>query len=171
MDRCPPVDALRPSLLPRPGKKPPLYHYGVPFTRKNALDYARRRHLTVPLAVEDRDKVGGRPELDFADIDDALLDSDEEVNMFAAMMCTTLMLQDLRRRCDFPLEKSRPFTDEWDGIISLWSNYNVEQRFYWCEDHEEIVKFLKGEIHETDGHDSPKAQWWFDWDNEMPVRP
>ncbi|KAI1795052.1 hypothetical protein LXA43DRAFT_62357 [Ganoderma leucocontextum] len=169
MDNCPPVDALRGSLLPRPGKKPPLYHYGFPFTRKYALDYARRHHLTIPLAVEDREKLGGRPELDFADLDDSLLAADREVRVFAAAMSCTLMVEDLSRKCDFPLHMGRPFTDAWDGIVSLWSNYDVEQRFDWCEDHEKIVKILRAAMNEADGHNSLKAQWWFDFGNEILV--
>ena len=109
MDDCPPVDALRPSLLARPGKTPPLYHYGFPYTRKYALDYARRHHLTMPLAPVDRPKMGGKAELDFADLDDALLEADRDVRMFAGTMCCSLMIDDLSEKCDFPLVMSHPF--------------------------------------------------------------
>ena len=167
MDKCPPVDALRANLLPRPDRKPLLYHYGFPVTDKYALGYARRHHLTIPLAVQDREKMGGRPELDLADLDDSLLEADSEVGRFASTVSCTLMLRDLSRRCAFPLDMSRPFSDVWDGIVSLWSNYDVEQKFDWCEDHEKIVEVLKAAMNETDGHNSPKAQWWFDWKNEI----
>ncbi|PIL37574.1 hypothetical protein GSI_01268 [Ganoderma sinense ZZ0214-1] len=169
MDKLPPLDRIRRNLLPSPGEKPPVYHYGFPFTRKYALNYARRHHLTVPLAVKDRDKMGGRPVLDFADLDDALLESDRAVRMFAATMCISLMIDDLSRKCDFPFDMARPFSDAWDGMVSLWSNYDVERKLHWCEEPSEfkkIIEILTAAMNETDDHKSLKAQWWFDWDNE-----
>ena len=169
MDKLPPLDGIHEHLLPSPGEKPPVYHYGFPFTRKYALNYARRHHLTIPLAVADREKMGGVSVLDFADLDDALLESDRDVRMFAATMCCHLMIRDLSRRCDFPFDMARPFSDAWHGMVSLWSNYEFEERLYWCDEpgeFEEIIEKLKAALNETDDHKSLKAQWWFDWDNE-----
>ncbi|KAI1795050.1 hypothetical protein LXA43DRAFT_993254 [Ganoderma leucocontextum] len=107
MDNRPPVSALRrsPGLFARPGEKPPLYYYGFPFTLKYTLDYARRHHLTIPLAVEDRERFGGRPELDLAELTDSLLEADEEVSFFATAVSPMLMVEHLSRRCHFRLEE------------------------------------------------------------------
>ena len=167
MANRPPRDALPLKLLPRPGQKPPLYHYGFPYTRKYAIDYARRHHLTIPVADEDREAFGGRTILDMADLDDAWLEADKEIRLFAATISCTLMLDDLGHKCDFVLGGGRPFGKAWDRIVSLWSNYNVEERLQWCPDYEKVIDTLKNVMNETEEHKYLDAQWWFDWDNNV----
>ena len=166
MANRPPRNALPLKLLPRPGYKPPLYHYGFPYTNEYALDYARRHHLTIPIADEDREAFGGRTILDMADLTNSWIEADEEIRAFASVS-RTLMLKHLSDKCGFVLGQGRPFSMEWDGIVSLWSNYNVEERFELCPDYEKVVDILKGAMNETEGHKSKKAQWWFDWDNDV----
>ena len=167
MANRPPRNALPLRFLPRRGQKPPLYHYGFPYTRKYAIDYARRHHLTIPVADEDRETFGGRTILDMADIDDAWIEADEDIRAFATSVSSMLMIKDLTRRCGFNLDQGRPFSKEWDSIVSLWSNYDVEERFEWCPDYEKVVEILKEAMNETEEHKSFKAQWWFDWDNDV----
>ena len=168
MANRPPRNALPLKLLPRRGRKPPLYNYGFPYTDKYALEYARRHHLTIPIADEDREAFGGRTILDMADIDDAWMEADEEIGSFARSVSCTLMLKDLSHRCGFVLGQGRPFSMDWDGIVSLWSNYNVKDRFDLCgSGYEKVVDILKDAMNETEGHNSPGAQWWFDWDNNV----
>ena len=167
MANRPPLDALPLKLLPRPGQKPPLYHYGFPYTDKYAIGYARRHHLTIPVADEDREAFGGRTILDLADIDDSQIEADKDIRLFAKSISSMLMIEDLGRRCGFTLYQGRPFSKDWDGIVSLWSNHNVEERFGWCPDYEKVIDALKDALNETEGHESPGAQWWFDWDNDV----
>ncbi|EJF61578.1 hypothetical protein DICSQDRAFT_180597 [Dichomitus squalens LYAD-421 SS1] len=167
MANRPPRDALPNKLLPRPGQKLPLYHYGFPFTYKYAIEYARRHHLTIPLAEEDRETFGGQAVLDMAELDDARLAADEDIRVFAKSVSRNLMVRDLSRRCGYTLDTGRPFSMDWDGIVSLWTNYDVEERFVWCYDHKKVVDILKGAMNETEWHNSLKAQWWFDWDNDV----
>ena len=167
MANRPPLDALPLKLLPRPGQKPPLYHYGFPYTDKFALDYARHHHLTIPIADEDREAFGGRTTLDMADLRDSQIETDKDIRLFAKSISSMLMIEDLSRKCGFTLDQGRPFSKEWDGIVSLWSNHNVEERFEWCPDYEKVVDTLKDAMNEIEGHKSLKAQWWFDWDNDV----
>ena len=102
-----------------------------------------------------------------ADLDKSLIETDEDIRLFAKSVSCNLMLKDLSRRCGFVLEQGRPFSLEWDGIVSLWSNYDVEERFEWCPDYEKVVEILKEAMNETEEHKSLKAQWWFDWDNDV----
>ena len=165
MDKRPPKDSLSRKLIAKRGKAPPLYRYGFPFTRQYALDYARRHHLKLKLVDEDIEAFGGREELDLADIDDSWL-QDRERWLFAMGLSRNLMVADLSRRCGFSLDSGRPFALEWDGIISLWSNYNVEERWIACADYDHVLAVLGEAMNEVDGHNS-KVQWWFDWNNDL----
>ncbi|PIL27143.1 hypothetical protein GSI_10284 [Ganoderma sinense ZZ0214-1] len=167
----PPRDVLPRNLVPRPGreKETPLYHYGFPFTARYAINYARRHHLTVEVDEEDREFFRGYTVLDFADIDDEWLESDSDLKRIATCISRTLMLGELSRRCRFALRMGRPFSDDWDGIVSLWTNANFDERFDECHDHEEVIEVLKDAMNETKGHNSLKPQWWFDWNNDVGI--
>nr|VWO98547.1 Indoleacetamide hydrolase (IAH) (EC (Indole-3-acetamide hydrolase) [Ganoderma boninense] len=133
MANRPPRDALPRNLMPSPDRPdPPLYRYGIPFTAKYAIDYARRHHLKINVAEEDREVFRGRVVLDFADLDDAWLKDDDDVRLFALSVSRLLMEEDLSEKCDCALEIGRPFSDDWDGIVSLWSNHNFDKRFDEC---------------------------------------
>nr|VWP01059.1 Cytochrome P450 51 [Ganoderma boninense] len=165
MEKKPPKDSLRRTLIPKRGQTPPLYRYGFPYTQQYALDYARRHHLKLKLIDEDIDAFGGREELDFADVDDTWL-QERDSWVFAMGVSRSLMLRDLSQRCGFSLDAGRPFSLEWDGIISLWSNYTIEERYMACPDHEEVLRVLEEAMNEVEGHNS-KVQWWFDWNNDL----
>ena len=112
---------------------------------------------------------GGREELDFADIDDSWL-LERESWVFATTVSRSLMLQDLSERCGFTLEPGRPSSLEWDGTISLWSNYTIEERWMACVDHEHVLRALAEATNEVEGH-NPKVQWWFDWNSDLVCPP
>lgn len=147
--------------------EPPLYHYGFPFKTQYAIDYARRHHLTIKIAEEDRDVFRGRTVLDFADLDDAWMESDEDVRMFALSVSRMLMLEDLGLKCNFVLDMGRPFSKDWDGIVSLWSNHNFDERFDECLDPAKAIEVLTVRMNESEGQNPVKPQWWFDWDNDV----
>ena len=165
MDKKRPKDSLRRTLIAKNGKTPPLYRYGFPYTQQYALDYARRHHLKIKLVGDDIEAFGGREELDFADVDDSWL-QERDSWVFVMAVSRSLMLQDLSRRCGFSLDAGRPFSLEWDGIISLWSNYTIEERWLACPGHEEVLRVLEEAMNEVEGHNS-KVQWWFDWNNDI----
>nr|VWO98550.1 pH-response transcription factor pacC/RIM101 [Ganoderma boninense] len=175
MANRPPKDALPRNLMPRPGQRePPLYHYGFPFTTQYAIDYARRHHLTIKIVEEDRPFFGNRAVLDFADLDDEWLksaaeDENDDLESFAISVSRMLMLKHLGERCDFVLDMGRPFSDDWDRIVSLWSNHNFDERFERCFDPVNVVEVLKVAMNETEGRTTVKPQWWFDWDNDVGV--
>ncbi|PIL27141.1 hypothetical protein GSI_10282 [Ganoderma sinense ZZ0214-1] len=170
MANRPPRDALPRNLMPRPDRPdPPLYRYGIPFTSKYAIDYARRHHLKIDIVEEDREVFRGRQVLDFADLDDAWLKEDEDVRLFALSVSRLLMVEDLGDRCDCALDVGRPFCDDWDGIVSLWSNHDFDDRFDECPDPGIAIEVLKIAMNESEGQTPVKPQWWFDWDNDVGV--
>ena len=168
MANRPPRDALPRNLMPRPDRsEPPLYHYGFPFTAQYAMDYARRHHLKIKIAEEDRQVFRGHLLLDFADLDDAWLKDDDDVRLFALSVSRMLMIEHLSERCGFVLDMGRPFSDDWDGIVSLWSNHNFDERFDECLDPAKAIEVLKVAMNESEGQIPVKPQWWFDWDNDV----
>ncbi|TBU42010.1 hypothetical protein BD309DRAFT_964072 [Dichomitus squalens] len=167
MANRPPRDVLPRKLLPGPDRKLPLYHYGFPFTRTYALDYVCHRHLPVDIPEEDREEFGGRSVLDMAELTDEWLAANEDMQVFAMSISSFLMVKDLSRKCHFGLNHGRPFSLEWDGIVSLWTNYNFDERYAYCPDDEKVIKTIKDALAEVEGRRSLKAQWWFDWDNDV----
>ncbi|EJF61591.1 hypothetical protein DICSQDRAFT_180605 [Dichomitus squalens LYAD-421 SS1] len=152
MANRPPRDVLPRKLLPGPDRKPPLYHYGFPFTRTYALDYVCHRHLPVDIPEEDREEFGGRQ------------------RGYAGLRDVYILLPDGQGpegKCHFGLNHGRPFSLEWDGIVSLWTNYNFDERYAYCPDDEKVIKTIKDALAEVEGRRSLKAQWWFDWDNDV----
>ncbi|PIL27142.1 hypothetical protein GSI_10283 [Ganoderma sinense ZZ0214-1] len=177
MANRPPRDALPRSLMPRPGRsQPPLYHYGFPFTNQYVFDYTRRHRLSLPVPKEDQEFFGGCTAWYFEDLADAWLKSgggdEDDLEVFKISVSRMLMLEDLRKRCRFVLGIGHPFSDDWDGIVSLWSNYNFDDRFDRCIDPVHVIEVLKAAMNESGGRNSEtpvKPQWWFDWDNDVGV--
>ncbi|RPD54213.1 hypothetical protein L227DRAFT_354422 [Lentinus tigrinus ALCF2SS1-6] len=164
----PPRDILpRRELAGRGPSKPPLHYYGFPFTKQYAIDYARRHHFTVPLMEDERDVFGGKEVFDFSEINESHF-ADPEVAHFIVVASRHFMLKDLSDKCGLQLQSGRPFSLEWDGIVALWSNYDVKERYPLCYDYDEVVDILTSAMNEGDGPKS-KLQWWFDWDNDVGV--
>ena len=156
--------------MPRPGRpNPPLYRYGFPFTTQYDIDYARRHHLTIKIVEEEREFFRGHVVLDLADLDDEWLaeSGDEDLESFAISVSLMLMVIDLGVRCGFMSEIGRPFSDDWDGIVSLWSNHDFDERFDQCFDPIKAVDVLQVAMNESEGQTPVKPQWWFDWDNDV----
>ncbi len=166
MRNRPPRDILPRSDLPnRRADKPPLYYYGFPFTKQYAIDYAKRHRLKVQLDEDEREAFGGKEVFHFGDVDDNLM-SDPEFRHFVIVASRFFMIEDLSKRCGFPLKRGRPFSLEWDGIIALWSNFDVKERYAMCCNYDKVVEALTAAMNEGDGPES-KLQWWYDWDNDV----
>ena len=75
----------------------------------------------------------------------------------------------IETRCGITLDVARPFSMEWDGAVSLWSNYDMKEcclksvrsrrRFH------DIVAKLKEAIHE--GGQQSDIEWRYEWDNPI----
>ena len=146
--------------LPDRHSKPPLHYYGFPFTTQYAIDYAKRHHLTIELAEEDREAFGGGTVFDFGDVNDSHF-ADPDLSHFVAVGSRHLMFKHLSRKCGMELQLGRPFFSEWDGVVALWNNYDAEERSAMCHDYHEVVRILTSAMNEGDGPES-KLQWWFD---------
>ncbi|TFK83530.1 hypothetical protein K466DRAFT_528721 [Polyporus arcularius HHB13444] len=164
----PPRNILPRSELPnRRVDKPPLYYYGFPFTKQYAVDYAKRHRLTIELVDEDREAFDGKEVFDFGDVDDKLM-SNPDLRRFVNIASQYLMVEDLSKRCRMRLQSGRPFCLEWDGIVALWSNFDVKERYARCYNYDAVVETLTSAMNEGDGPES-KLQWWYDWDNDVGV--
>ena len=127
MENRGPSKTLPREMIPQNGSKPPLYHYGIPFTDRYMLEYAKRHHLTMKLLPEARKFFGGKAEFPFADI--SREDEEDEVffNQLLSAGCFAAV-RHIQKRCDVTLFIARPFSLHWDGMVSLWSNYNITER-------------------------------------------
>ncbi|KAM5539915.1 hypothetical protein V8D89_006418 [Ganoderma adspersum] len=165
-----PRKTLRRSQLAHNGRTPPLWRFGFPFKRQYALEYARRHALKIDIAEEDRDSFDGREVLDFSETDDTWLE-DEDLAVFLKSASEMLMVEDLSRRCGFFLEVGSPFTYDWDGLVSLWSNYNISEKFKECGPHnfDKAKTILTEAMNEGKQHPDSFMEWWFDWNNEVGV--
>ncbi|KAI1792674.1 hypothetical protein LXA43DRAFT_1093323 [Ganoderma leucocontextum] len=148
--------------------KPPLYHYGIPFTDRYLLEYAKRHHLTMKLSPGTRVFFGGIPEFDFADISREQEEDAELMNQLlsAGSSAASRHIQD---RCGITLHVARPFSMEWDGMLSLWSNYDMCDRCLKLvgsrERFKDIVAKLKEAMHE--GGQENDIEWWYEWSNPV----
>ena len=106
--------------------------------------------------------------LDFSETDDSWLE-DEDLAVFLKSASEMLMVEDLSRRCGFLLEVGSPFTYDWDGLVSLWSNYNISEKFRECgpDNFDKVKVILTEAMNEGKQHPDSFMEWWFDWNNEV----
>ncbi len=168
MDNRGPSKTLPREMIPEDGSKPPLYHYGIPFTDHYMLKYAKRHHLTMKLQPNTREFFGGKEEFDFADISREDEEDEEFFNQLLSAGCSAAV-RDIQTRCDITLHVARPFSLEWEGMVSLWSNYDMNERCLKLigsrERFEKIVAKLKEAMHE--GGEENDIEWWYEWDNPV----
>ncbi|KAI0755596.1 hypothetical protein C8Q74DRAFT_1459650 [Fomes fomentarius] len=145
------ADTRSPALnLPPVATNHHLHSFGFPYIYDFALRYAKRHHLTVEIDLEETWMFDGEDVFDFADIEDRHL-ADPDMREFF----------DLKRRCKMPLDQDSPFALEWDGIIALWSNYNIRERYQLCPDYDKVVEILREALNGEEK--TSTLQWWFDW--------
>ncbi len=168
MDNRGPNKILPREMIPKDGSKPPLYHYGIPFTNQYMLEYAKRHHLIMKLQPSTRQFFDGKEEFDFADISPEDEADEDFMNAISGAACFAAM-RDIEKRCDITLHMARPFSLEWDGMVSLWSNYDMNERCLKSirsrERCQKIVVNLKEAMHE--GGEENDIEWWYEWDNPV----
>ncbi|PIL28833.1 hypothetical protein GSI_08878 [Ganoderma sinense ZZ0214-1] len=165
-----PSKTLSRELIAKNGSKPPLYHYGIPFTDQYMLEYAKRHHLTVKLLPGAMKFFGGKPEFAFEDISR----EDEEDEVFMSQLLSagcSAAVRHIGDRCDIPLHLARPFSLHWDGMVSLWSNYDINERsLTWIRSRERcenIMAKLKEAMYE--GGEENEIEWWYEWNNDVGI--
>ena len=80
------------------------------------------------------------------------------------------MISHLSRKCKISLNSGRPFGIDWDGIVSLWSNYDVEEQWKWCRDYDKVVSILEKEMNaEGVQEEGVRSElfWYLDWRNNV----
>lgn len=170
MANRPPLLKLPRAKAPTSTNKPPLYRHGIPYTFDYMFAYAQRHHLTVDILPEERDSWGGRKVLDFADV---LKFSHSPDRWLALRTCAcTLSKAHIFDRCGLTLEQGRPFSLEYDGILSLWSNYNMKTRYRQFVRSPERFDKIVAALHEAMNEECEmggmgELQWWYDWDNDV----
>ncbi len=69
---------------------------------------------------------------------------------FFVTMAPFLLFKDSKRKCKMPLDQGSPFALEWDGIIALWSNYNIRERYQLCPDYAKVVDNLREALNDEE---------------------
>ena len=150
------------------GSKPPLYHYGIPFTDQYMFEYAKRHHLTLTLSAEPSEFFDGSPVLDFSKLTP---EHEQDAELMNQLLSAGSFLArcHMQERCGMTLHLARPFSLEWDGMVSLWSNYDFDDRYSKVVGSRErfldIVAKLKEAMHE--GGQENELEWWYEWCNDV----
>ncbi|PIL28822.1 hypothetical protein GSI_08867 [Ganoderma sinense ZZ0214-1] len=164
-----PLKKLPRKMVPKDGSKPPLYHYGIPFTDRYMFEYAKRHGLTLELSPETSEYFDGSPVLDFSKLTPEQEQDADLMNQL--LMIASLLAQcDMeKRQCGMKLHVARPFSSEWNGMVSLWSNYDWHDRYSKevgsCARFQNIVAKLKEAMYE--GGQENDIEWWYEWDNPV----
>ncbi|KAI0311231.1 hypothetical protein OF83DRAFT_1151749 [Amylostereum chailletii] len=165
MDNRPPVDIIPSTSVAENGSTPPLLYYGFPYKSQFMVNYARRHSLELPLVEEDRIS-HGTDALRTAEV------KDEDVTWRMRVIAAELVARHLGHACGgIFLHIGSPFTFEWDGILALWSNYDMLDRHgrMRARGHtlEEVTAII-GKAMNEDGQET-KIQWWWDFQNDVNV--
>ena len=152
-------------------KKPPLYRYGFPFTFDFVFRYAAKKGFKLEIPPDARDIFDGKEVIDCVDITEELLDDDERW-LFLYWFARVKMFDHLNHKCDWFFDGGRPFSNDWDEIMSPWSNYTIKERYHSRRHFNRMMQILEEEMNlcQEEGKQS-KAQWWFDWDNNVVSTP
>ncbi len=168
MENRGPRKRLSRELVVKNGSKPPLYHYGIPFTDRYMLEYAKRHHLTLKLSAETSKFFDGSPVLDFSKLTPEQ-EQDTELKNQLLSAASFLAQCHMEARCGMTLHVARPFSLEWDGMVSLWSNYDFDDRYSKLVGSRErffdIVAKLKEAMYE--GGQENELEWWYEWCNDV----
>ncbi|KAI1792671.1 hypothetical protein LXA43DRAFT_1093320 [Ganoderma leucocontextum] len=170
MENRGPMKKLPREVVAKNGSKPPLYHYGIPFTDRYLLEYAKRHHLTLKLRPETSEFFGGSPVLDCANISP---EHEQDPDLFSQLLSvgSSLAARHIEDRCGITLHVARPFSLEWDGMLSLWSNYDLNERYSKLvgsrERFKDIVAKLKEAMYE--GGQENDIEWWYEWSNPVGI--
>ncbi|KAI0752890.1 hypothetical protein C8Q80DRAFT_1148991 [Daedaleopsis nitida] len=168
----PPKKNISSKLLAGRSRKPPLLYYGWPFQDEYMLRYARRHSLSYRPSKDMRRVLNCGEEFNFADLTDKQL-ADKSLVFGLTHIARLVVLTELIGATGTPLELGRPFSLEWESILVLWTNYNVEERYTPMEVYntcDKIVKKLtKAMNEEKDQGERTKLRWWWSWDNNVGV--
>ena len=155
-----------------------MYYYGYPYTTDYPVRYAMKHHFQIDVNDRDREYFGLPPveeapdaKLDYANLTAEQL-NDAHTLRFVAMSADWLFQNHLREICKWPLDVARPFSAEWDAVIALWSNHDVEWLWPACDPkYDEIIRILEEEMNDTECQLDPevrsKLAWYFDWENDI----
>ncbi|PIL28820.1 hypothetical protein GSI_08865 [Ganoderma sinense ZZ0214-1] len=170
MENRPPQKKLPREMVAQNGSNPPLYHYGIPFMDQYMLEYAKRHHLTLELSPATREFFDGSPVLDFSKLTPEQ-EQDEELMNQLLSAAGLLARCHMQERCGITLHVARPFSLEWDGMVSLWSNYDYRDRYSRLVGSRErfntIVAKLKEAMYE--GGQENDIEWWYEWSNDVGI--
>ena len=122
-----PRDTLRRNEIASAKNKPPLYRYGFPITHDFVFRFAARKGFKVDIPPEAQEIFDGREVIHFVDVTEELLDDDDRWH-FLYLNAHVMMFGYLIDKTGFALESGRPFSSEYNGIVSLWSNYTIKEQ-------------------------------------------
>ncbi|KAI0758766.1 hypothetical protein C8Q74DRAFT_1299874 [Fomes fomentarius] len=172
MANRPPRKNISPKLLARKGRKPPLLYYGWPFMDDDMILYAKRHSLSFPPSQAMRAILGCGERFNFANLTEEHLRNPELVRALRHA-AIALAQHDLIGKTGAQLTIGRPFSLEWDTILVMWTNYDMEERYpmlEFLEIYDKAVATLDEELNVGKKRaERTKLRWWWSWDNDVSI--
>ncbi|TBU36370.1 hypothetical protein BD309DRAFT_1072060 [Dichomitus squalens] len=173
-----PTENITPKPLGGHGRSPPLLLYGWTLNHDYFLEYAKRHRLTLKVSEEARKRLGcATKKFNFGDVteehcrDKLLLD---ELRLRTAARFVSVC--HLRKASGFEFTKERPLSLEWDRILYVWTNYDIEEKYFSYGfsqkgRFEEAKKVMDEAMNEClpEGQKSELLWWWSFDDNDVSV--
>ena len=132
------------------------------------FEYAKRHHVTLDLSPEASKYFDGSRALDYSKLTP---EQEQDSELMSQLRCiaSSLAVKHIQHRCNITLHIARPFSLEWDGMVSLFSNFTFEDRYSRLigtpERFKRIVATLKEAMYE--GGQENDIAWWYEWDNPV----
>ncbi|KAI0758728.1 hypothetical protein C8Q74DRAFT_1372661 [Fomes fomentarius] len=172
MANRPPRKNISPKLLARKGRKPPLLYYGWPFMDYDMILYAKRHSLSYRPSATTRANLGCGEHFNFANLTEEHLRNPQVVRALRTI-AFRLAQHDLIGKTAARLTIGRPFSSDWDSILVLWTNYNMEEHYPMLEFlgiYDNVVATLDEELNVGKKRaERTKLRWWWSWDNDVSI--
>ncbi|TBU52890.1 hypothetical protein BD310DRAFT_888743 [Dichomitus squalens] len=170
-----PREKIPPRLFGSRGRNPPLLLYGWTFNLDYFLEYAKRHRLTLEVSEEARKWLGcATKTFNFGDATEEHY-RDEQLLQEMCHAARFVSVGHLRRSTGFVFEIGRPLSLEWDRILYVWTNYDIEEKYFGYgfsrKGRFEAAKKIVDEAMNECLPDGKKSEllWWWSFDNDVNV--
>ncbi|KAI0738279.1 hypothetical protein C8Q80DRAFT_1124910 [Daedaleopsis nitida] len=156
-----PMKALAKRHIASETHEPACVAYGWAYTRSFLRAYAERYQLAVscrPFFC----KVIGKDELVYGQLseEDA---KNPSILQFLDDVLEVTVWQDIEELANIELQRVRPFTEKYDGMFALYTNYDIRERYAKIDaavDIDDVFRLMQ-EVFTECGHES-ELLWWYD---------
>ncbi|KAH9918205.1 uncharacterized protein BXZ73DRAFT_105331 [Epithele typhae] len=153
LEKFAPREQLRRSDLYDGTHEPPLWRFGFAFKHEAALQYATDHQLKVSLGQEG------------PTFEEALAGSGGKPSASLTVLAFHAMKNHLSKKCGFFLQFAQIFSREHGYIISLWTNYDYDERSRFCLDYDFVLDTLEEAFRPYSGAVA-EAKWYLDMEDD-----